>query len=503
METVGVYLKKKRESKNISLSEVSRLTKISEFYLDYIEKDDYEKLPQGPYIKGYISSYSRTIGSDVDEALNLYDSINRKKNQTETIPAGMEKDPGWKSSIGARFNAIVTPSDPMNGPEGHDNPPAAPGADAPKRPASRPHRHLAAPWRAVAPALTAVTAGFNGAGTRFKSWTLLVAKIPSGLKAVRIKPEWTAGALKSAVSQLSRADRAMQTVGRSISKAGGFFMPTVAVLRKAALAGVAHFRSIHRRGLLVAGLALCGALILVLAGFGFYHLFIYDGPSPGVTDSTIPLEKGASRPIATRTESRTSPAPFGETNGVREQSPSSAGKARATQPAAKPPNRSALEPADVEPSTASRSSLPAPAVVPEQAPARQAASLSSDPVPQTVEPSPPVTPKATANLSVIKASVCSNIQNRMPAGVDTTFPPSIGRVYVWNQIEARRFPSKISHIYYFKGNRIDEISLDVRSANWRTWSAKSIPSHGGQGEWRVDITSADGDLLRRLHFEIK
>ncbi|MBC2710000.1 MAG: helix-turn-helix domain-containing protein [Desulfosarcina sp.] len=81
METVGAHLKKEREAKNISLREISRLTKISELYLDYIEKDDFEKLPQGPYIKGYISSYSRLIGGDVDKALTLYDSLYSKRNQ--------------------------------------------------------------------------------------------------------------------------------------------------------------------------------------------------------------------------------------------------------------------------------------------------------------------------------------------------------------------------------------------------------------------------------------
>jgi len=75
MQTVGDYLKKEREARNISLREVARLTKISEFYLDYLEKDDYERLPQGPYIKGYISSYVRLIGGNTDEALRLYDSL--------------------------------------------------------------------------------------------------------------------------------------------------------------------------------------------------------------------------------------------------------------------------------------------------------------------------------------------------------------------------------------------------------------------------------------------
>ncbi len=76
METVGAYLKKEREAKNISLQEVSRLTKISEIYLDCLEKDEYEKLPKGPFVKGYISSYSKSIGCKVYEAIILYNANN-------------------------------------------------------------------------------------------------------------------------------------------------------------------------------------------------------------------------------------------------------------------------------------------------------------------------------------------------------------------------------------------------------------------------------------------
>ncbi len=83
MQTVGNYLRQEREAKNISLGEVAQLTKISEFYLDFLEKDDYEKLPQGPYIKGYISSYARLIGSNADEAIKLYNSLQEQMNQIE------------------------------------------------------------------------------------------------------------------------------------------------------------------------------------------------------------------------------------------------------------------------------------------------------------------------------------------------------------------------------------------------------------------------------------
>ena len=98
METVGAYLKRKRESKTLSLGEVARLTKISELYLDCIEKDDYEKIPKGPYVKGYISSYAHMIGGDTQKALALYESANKTTPVDEpqfTAPPVK----GWKASI--------------------------------------------------------------------------------------------------------------------------------------------------------------------------------------------------------------------------------------------------------------------------------------------------------------------------------------------------------------------------------------------------------------------
>ena len=47
MQTFGDYLKTQREAIKVSLREVAHLTHITERYLDYIEKDDYEKIPAG------------------------------------------------------------------------------------------------------------------------------------------------------------------------------------------------------------------------------------------------------------------------------------------------------------------------------------------------------------------------------------------------------------------------------------------------------------------------
>ena len=104
---------------------------------------------------------------------------------------------------------------------------------------------------------------------------------------------------------------------------------------------------------------------------------------------------------------------------------------------------------------------------------------------------------------MLQASVCAEIKNRMPAGVDTSFPVSTQRVFVWNAIEARQVPTKIRHIYYLDGKKISDVTLDVRSAYWRTWSAKSLSNERYRGEWRVDIATASGKVLRRLYFEVR
>ncbi len=75
MQSIGNYLKSGREARNIRLSEVARSTKISKWYLDCLEKDDFDKIPGGPYIKGYIASYASFIGIEEDEILKRYDSL--------------------------------------------------------------------------------------------------------------------------------------------------------------------------------------------------------------------------------------------------------------------------------------------------------------------------------------------------------------------------------------------------------------------------------------------
>ena len=92
MQTFGDYLKKQREDRKVSLREVARLTNITERYLDFIEKDDYAKIPEGPYIRGYISSYATAIGINAHEALDRFDSLCRERNKGKDIQQEISED---------------------------------------------------------------------------------------------------------------------------------------------------------------------------------------------------------------------------------------------------------------------------------------------------------------------------------------------------------------------------------------------------------------------------
>jgi cytoskeletal protein RodZ len=74
-ESLGEKLRKAREEREISISEVAEQTRISALYLQAIEKDDYGPLPGGIFNKGFIKSFAKYVGVDEGEALADYARI--------------------------------------------------------------------------------------------------------------------------------------------------------------------------------------------------------------------------------------------------------------------------------------------------------------------------------------------------------------------------------------------------------------------------------------------
>ncbi len=81
VENFGSYLKHERELRGVPLEEISGTTKIHIRFLKALEENSFDELPGEVFIKGYIRSYANTIGSDVDEMLNIYKESVELRNQ--------------------------------------------------------------------------------------------------------------------------------------------------------------------------------------------------------------------------------------------------------------------------------------------------------------------------------------------------------------------------------------------------------------------------------------
>jgi cytoskeletal protein RodZ len=63
-------LKKTREEKNLSLEDVSGAIKVRRCYLEAIERNDYDNLPELVYSIGFARSYAKFLGLDDKEIAN-------------------------------------------------------------------------------------------------------------------------------------------------------------------------------------------------------------------------------------------------------------------------------------------------------------------------------------------------------------------------------------------------------------------------------------------------
>lgn len=72
MPTLGEELKRRREERNISLTDISEATRIGTRFLKAIEADNFSVLPGGIFTRSFIRAYAREIGMDEDEAISLY-----------------------------------------------------------------------------------------------------------------------------------------------------------------------------------------------------------------------------------------------------------------------------------------------------------------------------------------------------------------------------------------------------------------------------------------------
>jgi cytoskeletal protein RodZ len=364
MQTIGNYLKSGREARNIRLSEVARSTKISKWYLDCLEKDEFDKIPGGPYIKGYIASYASFIGIEEDEILKRYDSLQISSADDNEISDHLPQDKKRQKLRGVSFSK----------------------------------KRLLILSMVV---LVALAFGLNH--FFFQNQPHIAAQL-SNEQDLNIQSA-PASQLKPVETPLAPHDNSGQSPELKSS----------AKNNETESQNKMEGQDIH---------------------------------FPKTTDKAPAIRK-----VPSSSEKKDLKGPV-----------LSQAKNTLAQDTTETTNRQ----------------------------------LEATPGFQT----PDAQSQAVNNLRVINAVVAGNILNKNPAELLDTFHWSMEKVYIWTMIECEQPPSSIRHTYYFKGQKVNDIVLKIKSPRWRTWSYKTLLEKRWIGQWRVDITSEEGKLLQSVFFEV-
>ena len=84
VEDFGSYLKSERELRGVTLDELHSKTMIPVRFLQALENNQFDELPEEVFIRGYIRSIAKVIGAQEDEVLSTYMDINKTAPSIDT-----------------------------------------------------------------------------------------------------------------------------------------------------------------------------------------------------------------------------------------------------------------------------------------------------------------------------------------------------------------------------------------------------------------------------------
>ncbi len=111
--------------------------------------------------------------------------------------------------------------------------------------------------------------------------------------------------------------------------------------------------------------------------------------------------------------------------------------------------------------------------------------------------------KSVLGIFVKRVSVCLNIKDREPIHPQTQFHLTAPTpIYCFTEILGEKKPTKVRHLWLYKGRVAMVTVLPIRSARWRTWSRKVIYPDL-KGKWEVIILGPKKEKLTSIAFTVK
>ena len=116
---------------------------------------------------------------------------------------------------------------------------------------------------------------------------------------------------------------------------------------------------------------------------------------------------------------------------------------------------------------------------------------------------PAMAQSETANdLRIEQAVICLGVEDRNPVQAGEVFSSDSGTLFCYTRVLGAGGETSITHNWYYQGALKASIQLPVRSANWRTWSRKSVLPEW-TGEWMVEVLDVNGVPLESLVFQVQ
>ncbi len=108
IEDFGKHLRSEREMRGIPLEEIAQSTKIQKRFLEALETNNYEAIPGEVFVRGFVHSYAKAIGADIEEILEKFDETVGHKRKDEIQKGELGKNQAYlRNRKTYRFISVV------------------------------------------------------------------------------------------------------------------------------------------------------------------------------------------------------------------------------------------------------------------------------------------------------------------------------------------------------------------------------------------------------------
>lgn len=116
METLGDFLKQRREAAGLSLEDLAQRTRIRIENLQSLEREDLDALPNEPYVRGFVKLVCRELGLEPQDGVLRYETLRQRsgpmdemtwdEETTEVAPGLLERALGDPERVVRRATAV-------------------------------------------------------------------------------------------------------------------------------------------------------------------------------------------------------------------------------------------------------------------------------------------------------------------------------------------------------------------------------------------------------------